>query len=202
MRTIVTADCLWSPDGIIENPLIEIEDDRIVEISGTKESWATPGHRFPGCTVAPAFFDIHFHGAAGHDVMEATLEALTAIGSLLARHGTATYLATTVTAPLDTTLSAVSRLAKLIENCGDFPAGCARPAGIHLEGPFLSHAKRGVQPAEHLLAPDVAVFDRLYDAAEGHVRLMTLAPELPGATELIAHAKGRGVRVSIGHSDA
>ena len=202
MRAIVTADRLWSPDGIIENPVLEIEDGRIVEISATKESWATPGHRFTGGTIAPAFFDVHFHGAAGHDVMEATAEALIAIGSLLGRHGTATYLATTVTAPLDTTLSAVSRLAKLIQHPESLPAGCARPVGIHLEGPFLSHAKRGVQPAQHLLAPDIAVFGRLYDAAEGQVRLMTIAPELPGAIELISHATERGVRVSIGHSDA
>ena len=62
--------------------------------------------------------------------------------------------------------------------------------------------KRGAQPAEHLLAPDIAVFDRLFDAAEGHVRLMTLAPELPGAAELTAHATERGVRVSLGHSNA
>ena len=81
-------------------------------------------------------------------------------------------------------------------------AGQARPIGIHLEGPFLSHAKRGVQPAEHLLAPDIATFDRFQEAAEGHVRLMTLAPELPGAVELAAHAAARGVRVSLGHSNA
>ncbi len=74
--------------------------------------------------------------------------------------------------------------------------------GIHLEGPFLSHEKRGVQPAEHLLAPDIGTFDRMFDAAEGHVRLMTLAPELPGAAELAEHATTRGVRVSVGHSNA
>jgi N-acetylglucosamine-6-phosphate deacetylase len=76
------------------------------------------------------------------------------------------------------------------------------PIGIHLEGPFLSHAKCGVQPKEHLLTPEIAVFDRLFEAAGGHARLMTLAPELPGAIELAAHATKRGVRVSIGHSDA
>ena len=78
----------------------------------------------------------------------------------------------------------------------------ARPLGIHLEGPFISHAKRGVHPPEYLLAPEVAVFDRLFEAAEGKVRLMTLAPELPGAAELAAHAVARGVRVSVGHSNA
>jgi N-acetylglucosamine-6-phosphate deacetylase len=81
-------------------------------------------------------------------------------------------------------------------------AGQARPIGIHLEGPFLSHVKRGVHPPEYLLAPDVAVFDRLYEASEGTIRLMTLAPELPGAAELAAHATARGVRVSLGHSNA
>jgi N-acetylglucosamine-6-phosphate deacetylase len=204
MRTIVTAARLWSPQGIIDNPVVEMEDGRIAEITSTKESWATPTHSFSNATLAPAFYDLHFHGAAGHDVMEATPEALTAIGALLARHGTATYLATTVTAPLDATLRAVSGLAKLIARPELLQGqkNIARPIGIHLEGPFLSHAKRGVQPAEHLLQPDIATFDRLFDAAEGHVRLMTLAPELPGAIELAKHATARGVRVSIGHSDA
>jgi N-acetylglucosamine-6-phosphate deacetylase len=78
----------------------------------------------------------------------------------------------------------------------------ARPIGIHLEGPFLSHAKRGVHPPADLLAPDIGVFDRLFDASEGQVRLMTLAPELDGAAELAAHAISRGVRVSLGHSNA
>ena len=78
----------------------------------------------------------------------------------------------------------------------------ARPLGIHLEGPFLSHAKRGVHPPEHLLAPDISVFDRMFEAAEGNIRLMTLAPELPGAIEFAAHATARGVRVSVGHSNA
>ena len=205
MRTIVTAARLWSSDGIIENPVIEIEDGRIAEITATQEAWATPGHNFDGALLAPAFFDIHFHGAAGHDVMEATPEALHTIGAFLARHGTGTYLATTVTAPLDATLRALSGLASLIANPASVQRSgpsAARPVGIHLEGPFLSHVKRGVQPPEHLLAPDTAVFDRLYEAAEGHVRLMTLAPELPGAAELAAHASARGVRVSMGHSNA
>ena len=80
--------------------------------------------------------------------------------------------------------------------------GQAHPVGIHLEGPFLSHAKCGVQPREYLLAPDIATFDRLFDAAAGRVLLMTIAPELPGAAEFAAHATARGVRVSLGHSNA
>jgi N-acetylglucosamine-6-phosphate deacetylase len=78
----------------------------------------------------------------------------------------------------------------------------ARLLGIHLEGPFLSAVKPGVHPVKYLLAPDVKIFDQLFEAAEGHVRLMTLAPELPGAEELAAHATARGVRISLGHSNA
>ena len=160
---------------------------------------ARPSSTFPAATLAPSFFDVHIHGAAGHDVMEATPEALAAIGAFLASRGTARFLATTVTAPIDATLRAVAGLAKLIASP---PTTAAIPLGIHLEGPFLSHAKRGVHPPAFLLEPDIALFDRIYDAAEGHVRLMTIAPELPGAPELAAHATARGVRVSLGHSNA
>jgi N-acetylglucosamine-6-phosphate deacetylase len=140
--------------------------------------------------------------------MEATPEALSAVGGFLATRGTGSFLATTVTAPLDTTLRAVAGLARLIEKPELIESHSkngqptARPIGIHLEGPFLSHEKCGVQPREHLLAPDIAVFDRLFEAAEGRVRLMTLAPELPGAVELTARARARGVRISMGHSNA
>ena len=157
---------------------------------------------FPGATLAPAFLDVHIHGAAGHDVMEATPEALTTIGRFLAAHGTGSFLATTVTSPLDATLRSLSGLARLVAQPPNPAEKSAWPIGIHLEGPFLSHTKRGAQPAEHLLAPDIGVFDRFFDAAEGNIRLMTLAPELPGAVELAAHATARGVRVSVGHSNA
>lgn len=203
MRTVITAEKLWDGSRSIQNPVVAIEESRISSIS-TREAAELPSSArtldFPGAMLAPAFFDVHFHGAAGHDVMEATPEALNAICGFLASHGTGSFLATTVTAPLDATLRALEGLAHLIAK--PLSDGHARPLGIHLEGPFLSHAKRGVQPAAHLLAPNIATFDRLFDAAQGSVRLMTLAPELPGAVELAAHATQRGVRVSLGHSNA
>jgi N-acetylglucosamine-6-phosphate deacetylase len=203
MRTVLTAERLWDGTRLVDLPLVEIEDGLITSISSRAEGelpLPASAFDFPGATLAPAFFDVHIHGAMGHDVMEATPEALNAVGSFLAQRGTGRYMATTVTAPLDTTLQALSGLAKLLARPS--VAGHAQAAGIHLEGPFLSHAKRGVQPAEYLLAPDIATFDRLFEAAEGRIRLMTLAPELPGAVELTAHATARGVRVSLGHSNA
>jgi N-acetylglucosamine-6-phosphate deacetylase len=203
MRTVVTAKRLWDGTRLLDSPVVVVEDGQIASIS-TRQAGDLPGEAdhldFPSATLGPAFFDVHFHGAKGHDVMEATTEAMAAIGGFLASRGTGSFLATTVTAPLDATLRSVAGLAKLVALPAT--AGQARSIGIHLEGPFLSHTRRGVQPQEHLLAPDIATFDRLFEAAEGHVRLMTLAPELPGAVELAAHATARGVRISLGHSDA
>jgi N-acetylglucosamine-6-phosphate deacetylase len=78
----------------------------------------------------------------------------------------------------------------------------AQPRGIHLEGPFLSHAKRGIHPASDLQKPSIELFDRFQQAARGHIRLLTIAPELSGATELIAYATSLGVRCSLGHTNA
>ncbi len=203
MQTVVTAERLWDGTSLHQHPLILIEDGKIDSIASRETTQLPAGARvldFPGATLGPSFFDVHIHGAAGHDVMEATSQALDTMGTFLASRGTSAYLATTVTAPLDATLRALDGLANEIAKLQE--PGRARPLGIHLEGPFLSHQKRGVQPAEHLLAPSIATFDRLIDAAHGHVRLMTIAPELPGAIELTAHATSRGVRVSVGHSNA
>ncbi len=201
--TVLTARRLYDGSHLHEHPIVVLDGGRIASIS-TRATSAVPAGApildFPTATLAPSFFDIHIHGAAGHDSMEATPAALAAIGAFLASRGTAHFLATTVTAPVDATLRAVAGLAKLIARPPT--AGAAIPLGIHLEGPFLSHAKRGVHPPAYLLEPDIDLFDRIYDAAEGYVRLMTLAPELPGAPDLAAHAVARGVRVSLGHSNA
>jgi N-acetylglucosamine-6-phosphate deacetylase len=200
----ITAAKLWNGSSILDNPVLTIESGRIAAITPRAAGQPQGTHHFPAATLAPAFFDVHIHGAAGHDVMEATPEALGTIGRFLASRGTGSFLATTVTAPLDMTLKALDGLAKLIDHPESIDAGnrAAQPIGIHLEGPFLSHAKCGVQPKEYLLEPDIATFDRLFEAAGGHARLMTLAPELPGAAELAAHATKRGVRISVGHSNA
>lgn len=201
--TVLTAKRLYDGSELIDDPVVLLEDGCITSVT-TRAASGVPSKarmlEFPGATLAPSFFDIHIHGAAGHDVMEATPGAITAMGGFLASRGTGGFLATTVTASLDATLRAVDGLAELMTR--PISDGLARPLGIHLEGPFLSHSKRGVQPAEHLLAPSVATFDKLFEAGQGQVRLMTLAPELPGAPELTEYATKRGVRVSLGHSDA
>src|SRR5205807_1916944 len=151
--------------------------------------------------LAPGFIDMHIHGGAGHDVMEARPESLEAVERLLCSHGVTTYFPTTVTAPLDATLAALAGLADAIERAGA-TSGRAKPVGIHLEGPFISHARPGVHPLNDLLPPTLEIFERFWQAARGHIKVMTIAPELNGAPEVIAEAARRGVCVSMGHSDA
>jgi len=207
MRTVLTAKKLLNGTTLLDHPVISIEDGRIASITtrAAADSQAGPADQildFPQATLAPSFFDVHIHGAAGCDVMDATGHALRTIGRFIAAHGTGNYLATTVTAPIDATLHALSELARLIDHPPYANETVTWPIGIHLEGPFLSHSRRGVHPPELLLEPDIALFDRFYEAAEGKIHLMTLAPELPGALEFAAHATARGVRVSVGHSNA
>jgi N-acetylglucosamine-6-phosphate deacetylase len=209
--TLLTARRLITADGIVEHPRITIDaDGAIAGIESGVGDEKVAGAKTAGteeATLTPAFFDIHVHGAAGHDAMEGTPEALGCIGSFLATKGVAYFLATTVTAPIDRTLRALEGIADAIDAANSRPAArdtelAAQPVGIHLEGPFLSHAKRGVHPAAELQSPSVELFHRFQQATRGHIRLMTIAPETPGALGLIEYATKSGTRVSLGHSDA
>jgi N-acetylglucosamine-6-phosphate deacetylase len=203
-----TAGRLLTPTDAVEHPLVLVEQGRVVDISARSGRQVPAGVStcdFVHGVIAPGFVDLHIHGSAGYDVMDDTAEALPAIEQLLARHGVTSYFPTTVTAPMDTTLRALERLADAIEkrerNNGDGKIR-ALPLGIHLEGPFISHARRGVHPPENLLAPTMPLFERFWQAARGRIRMMTIAPELEHAPEVIAEAARRGVCVSLGHSDA
>lgn len=205
MHTIFKARRLYSPVEEIENALLIVEDGRIVEVAGGVERELPSGAslvNFGDATLVPGYFDIHIHGGSGVDLMRAAPADLPRLGKFLASHGVTAYFPTTVAAPLDSTYAALERLADAIEAAEKENGNSARPLGIHLEGPFLSHKRRGVHPPENLLAPTIPVFDRLWQAARGHVRMMTIAPEIPGAMEVIAEAAKRNVCVSIGHSDA
>jgi N-acetylglucosamine-6-phosphate deacetylase len=210
---VLCAHRLYTPREEILNPLLFIEDGRIHAVSSRAER-QIPNHAtvidftrdFPDAILAPGYVDIHMHGGAGVDVMRASPAELPGLNRFLTRHGVTGYFPTTVAAPLDQTCAALNRLADAIEAAQSSHAtnggGEALPLGIHLEGPFLSHKRRGVHPPENLVEPTPEIFERLWQAARGHVRMITIAPELPGALEVISEAARRNVCVSIGHSDA
>jgi len=202
------AKSLVTPFESIAHPVVLVEDGVIAGVrsrdDGEIPRTATTVD-LGDAVIAPGFIDIHIHGGAGHDVMRANPDGFTALEQSLARHGVSSYFPTTVTAPLDATLAALENLAEVIETAAvRQSSGSSRavPLGIHLEGPFISHVRRGVHPPANLLAPTLAIFDRFWQAARGHIRIMTIAPELEGAVEVITEAVRRGVCVSLGHSDA
>jgi len=204
----LTASRLYTPLEQVDQPLVLVEGHRVTEISSRAARDIPQGAHlvdFGDSLLAPGFIDIHIHGGAGHDVMESDPAGLPAVEQLLTRHGVTGYFPTTVTAPIDQTLSALERLADAIESTqrdGASRGRRAQPLGIHLEGPFISHVRRGVHPPQNLLPPTLQMFERFWQAARGHIRVMTIAPELEGAREVIAEASRRGVCVSLGHSDA
>lgn len=141
-----------------------------------------------GCVVVPGLVDLHVHGAGGCAAQGAGAD-LAGMAAALGRRGVTSFLATAFAAPLEELHALVT---------ATLPTAGARCVGVHLEGPWLSPAAAGAQPPAALRAPDVAEALSLVDA--GPVRVVTVAPELPGATELVRALVARGVHVSLGHS--
>ena len=149
-----------------------------------------------GAVVLPGFIDPHIHGAGGADAMDGTAAALATISETVAREGTTSFLATTMTESGEAILRALTA----VRDCRETPG--ARLLGVHLEGPFISETYAGAQPREYIAAPDIDVFDRYQAASGGRIRIVTVAPEVPSADALIRHLAGTGVVPSVGHSAA
>ena len=185
-------------EGVLSPGWIRVTGNRIDAIGpGLPPAEQDPGLDvvdLPGQWLLPGFVDIHVHGGGGTSFTEGTGDDARNAAEFHRRHGSTTLLASLVTAPL----SGLEAQAALLAGLAD--EGVI--AGLHLEGPFLSPARRGAQDARHMLAPDPAVFDRLQAAARGHLRILTLAPELPGAIRMVQAAARAGVTVAIGHTDA
>ena len=151
-----------------------------------------------GCYVIPGLVDVHFHGCVGEDFSDATPEGLQRIADYELSQGVTYICPAGMTLPED-------QLTAICKNTAAHRAkstGGAEVVGAHLEGPFLSTAKKGAQNADFLHDPDVPMLRRLQEAAEGCVRLVTVAPEQPGAMAFIRAATEMGVTVSVGHTVA
>ncbi|HTU36165.1 MAG TPA: N-acetylglucosamine-6-phosphate deacetylase [Candidatus Acidoferrum sp.] len=205
--TAIYASRVLTPQDELKDAVILVEDGCVAALGHRDEVTVPQGavdYVANGMTVVPGFIDIHIHGAGGHDVMEGNARALDKITSTVARYGTTSIVATTVTAPADATCKSVEGIARYIRKREQERAAqtSAEILGIHFEGPFISKAQRGVHPPESLAKPSTKLLDQFLQAADGLARIVTLAPELPGGLELVAHAKAAGLVVSMGHTDA
>ena len=179
-------------DGFVERDVCT-DGALISSVSGDEQVLSADG-----CYVIPGLVDVHFHGCIGEDFSDATPEGLQRIADYELSQGV-TYIC-----PAGMTLPE-EQLVKICENAAAHRrknTGGAELVGVHLEGPFLSMAKKGAQNADYLHAPDIAMLRRLQESAEGCVRLVTAAPEEAGALEFIRAAVEADIAVSVGHTVA
>ncbi|AMW98666.1 N-acetylglucosamine-6-phosphate deacetylase [Rummeliibacillus stabekisii] len=189
--TIVNADermdnyDVYIKDGVIQHigRLIEIEADEVID--GVNQY------------LLPGFIDMHIHGSAGSDAMDATPESLHIMAKSLLKEGTTSFLATTMTQSID-------KIEEALKNLAVFKSGKdeAEMVGVHLEGPFVSKKRAGAQPLEHIIPPQLSLFQRFQELSGYRIKEVTVAPETDGGFEFVENVAKTGVVVSIGHSDA
>jgi N-acetylglucosamine-6-phosphate deacetylase len=146
--------------------------------------------------------DVHIHGAGGRDIMEATPDAMAVVTKMLARHGTTSIVATTVTASPEEICRSCEGIAGYIATQHESQDPRAEVLGIHLEGPFLNKVRRGVHPEEWLRLPSSELLEKFIAATSGNALMLTIAPELLGAIPCIDAAREAGLVVGMGHTDA
>ncbi|MCR5093459.1 MAG: N-acetylglucosamine-6-phosphate deacetylase [Lachnospiraceae bacterium] len=174
-----------------------IEQDRIAELFIDREM-PKEGEDLQGDLILPGLIDMHIHGCLGQDCSDADAAGLDKIASFLAGRGITSFAPTTMTLPHEELLKALSVIA---EAAVSLPPGRARIAGIHMEGPYLSVEKKGAHKEAYLRLPDEVEFSVLQKAAGGRIRIIDVAPELPGAEEFIRKVS-KDTAVSIAHTCA
>jgi len=194
---------VYSQEQIIEDGYIKIKNQKIIEIGSSSELSTDnynvielPAH----FNAVPGFIDVHIHGAAGADTMDATKEALDTMVAALPKEGTTSFLATTMTQEGKQIENALINAGKYIKE--QHSPGKSEILGIHLEGPFVNSKMAGAQPIQHIIDPNLALLEDWQKLSNETIKLVTLAPERPHGLEMIRYLKENGIIASIGHTDA
>ena len=196
-QTVLSGARVVAGGRVLDPGYVVVAGETITEVgAGDPPPGAGQAIGLGGRWLLPGYIDIHVHGGGGGSLSGADRDEHLAATRFHGRHGTTSLLATTVSSSPDHLVKAISALRETMRGAADG----ARIAGINMEGPFLSVECRGAHDPELVRDPDLAEFAHLAQLAEGALRVLTLAPERPGATELIAAVRAAGVVVSIGHS--
>jgi N-acetylglucosamine-6-phosphate deacetylase len=196
-ETIVIKGNVLTPREQIGGGSVVVEDGRIAEVS---EGKAPQGRvlDFEGCYVVPGFVDIHVHGGASEDVMDASDGGLDRLSLFLAAGGVTSFLATTYTDSQERTLKAVREIGEAAKR----GTRGARLLGLHMEGPYISAERSGAQNRAHIRLPALDELEQASLEAGGSLRMVTLAPEVDGALEAVRWLASRGIVPAAGHTDA
>ncbi|HKQ78413.1 MAG TPA: N-acetylglucosamine-6-phosphate deacetylase [Blastocatellia bacterium] len=200
-RLAITGGMIVTPNDVIENGVVLCEDGRITAAGPSSEIEPDPSSQIinaEGKFVMPGFIDTHFHGSGGDDVMANGAEGIRRISRALVKYGTTGYLATTIAARHEELMRAVEDTIAAEE---DDPIA-AEILGLHIEGPYINPKFKGAQPEWGIRDPNFDECNQLLDAAAGRIKIMTIAPELPGGLEMIRMLASAGVAASVGHSEA
>jgi N-acetylglucosamine-6-phosphate deacetylase len=185
--------------GLVPDGMVTSQAGRIVYVGPRKSSEVPSGARLidaGGLYISPGFVDIHVHGGEGSDFMDANPRDIETVFRYHAAHGTTALCPTTATATLEEILGAL----QAIQSYRLGPQEFGRALGAHIEGPYLAMTKRGCHLPEHVRNPQVREWKQILE--RGPIASMTLAPELPGARELVESLHGNGANASAGHSEA
>ncbi|MCH7483768.1 MAG: N-acetylglucosamine-6-phosphate deacetylase [Chloroflexi bacterium] len=196
-RTLLTGARVITPDSRTEPADVLIEDGRIAAVGPDLAADGAETVDLSGHVIAPGFIDVHVHGGGGHPLITTDPGEIEAYARWAVSQGVTSFLATVCAPTPEAALDCLAACA----NAREATDGAAL-LGVNLEGPFVSPERRGALPPSWPATPDIDTFRRLLDASGGKLRLMTVAPELPGSAEVISEALSAGVRISVGHTDA
>ena len=189
-----------TPFRVIENGTLIVTGKKISAL-GSVDDVAVPQsmkrYDFDGMTLTPGFIDLLVHGGGGCGFADENDESVMKVSEFFFSHGTTSLLASLYSKPIELLVKDVARIASYAETHKD-----SNVRGIHMEGPFINPEMKGAMKEEYLWKPSVDNWNRLYKACKGYIKLMTIAPELPGSFEVMRAAAGDDVVLSIGHSTA
>lgn len=191
--TVLAGGRLVTPDGLVGRGWVQT-DGRLIAAVGSGTPPGPVDRDLHGAWVVPGFVDIHVHGGGRASYASGDLDEAVVAADLHRRHGTTTTMASLVTADIDMLVNTVAAVAELVED--------GVLAGIHLEGPFLSEARRGAHDPALLTLPEPGLVKRLLAAGRGTVAMVTLAPELPHALDAVRRITDAGAIAAVGHTDA
>ncbi|WP_439789984.1 N-acetylglucosamine-6-phosphate deacetylase [Photobacterium leiognathi] len=198
MRFALHPQRIFTPTGIAYNQYVIVNDGKIEAITETKPLDCDVTE-LEGQTLVPGFIDIHIHGRAGADVMDATPQALQTIADALPKTGVVAWVGTTVTAPWQDIINALQQVR---EFCQQPKQVGAKLLGSFLEGPYFTEAYRGSHPTQYLKAPSIAALAELKEVAGDSLIRVALAPEYQGSDEAIQWLTAQGIKTSIAHTSA
>ncbi|WP_415782713.1 amidohydrolase family protein, partial [Cohnella lubricantis] len=201
--TLVKDASLVTPNGVVDKGWIWLRDGVIQAIGAEDEAWPAEANEASrmdakGGWVLPGFIDVHVHGGAGYDFMDAGPEGIDAIARFHSQNGTTSLLATTLTASREELTAVLDRVATYAAE----PMPYAQVAGVHLEGPFISPKWPGAQHPGYIVPPQAQWLDEWVARHPGLIKIQTLAPESEGALDYIERLAAYGIVPSCGHTDA